>query len=171
MIQTLFKNLLSVLWRRFILALHVHSYCRTTETESEQRFLKSLWDLWINVSTVTDSEAPPSFCNATLKSTNHTSLFRSEYFQIVSLNLDAGFITRHSHSVVALWRMQWSLHSRPNPAHYGKADCRRNTCTKQQYIVTSNINDFKIYTCNFTAIVNILRHLCNSIIFCWHHPH
>lgn len=27
----------------------------------------------------------------------------------------------------------------------------------------SNINDIKIYTCNFTALVNILRHFCNSI--------
>lgn len=52
--------------------------------------------------------------------------------------------------------------SRLTPSHHSKAKCRKNTCTEQQYIVTSNINDIKIYTCNFTALVNILRHFCNS---------
>lgn len=53
--------------------------------------------------------------------------------------------------------LEWLL-----PTH-NKAECRNNTCTEQQYIVTSNINDIKIYTCNLTALLNILRHFCNSI--------
>ena len=41
---------------------------------------------------------------------------------------------------------------------------KKNTCTEQQYIVISNINDIKkIDTCNLTALVNILRHFCDSI--------
>lgn len=50
------------------------------------------------------------------------------------------------------------------PSHNSKADAGKNTCTEQQYIAISNINDIKnIYTCHLTALVNILRHFCNSI--------
>lgn len=58
---------------------------------------------------------------------------------------------------------KWSLRSLEWPL---STTVRLNAgkCTEQQYIVISNINDIKnIYTCNLTALVNILRHFCNSI--------
>lgn len=113
-------------------------------------------DLWMGVNTLKVAWASLGNCIASqlwgktvqvflfiielITEPNNTLQLNSDHFSGISFIHFAGFTTKY----LPLYTIQWSLHSLK--WHFPitvRLNAGKNTCTEQQYIVISNINDIK----------------------------